>query len=74
MHDQRVEARPLLGGEHLGHGARVERVGTQPIDRLGGKGDDLASGERLRGLLDGLLSGGNDGHRAISRVTTARSS
>ena len=74
MHDQRIEARPFLGGEHLGHGARIERIGAEPIDRLGGKGDDIAAGERLRCVPDGLFSGGNDGHRAISRVTAARSS
>ena len=74
MHDQRIEARPLLGGEHLGDGARIERIGAEPVDGLGRKGDDLAAGERVRGLPDGLWSGGNDGHRAISRVTTGRSS
>ena len=74
MHDQRVEARPLLGGEHLGDGARVERIGAEPVDRLGRKSDDLAASQRLRGLPNGLRRGWNDGHRAISRVTTERSS
>ena len=74
MHDQRIEARPLLGGEHLGDGARIERIGPEPVDRLGGKSDDLAASQRLRGLANGLWRCWNDGHRAISRVTTERSS
>ena len=74
MHDQRVEARPLFGGEHFGDGARIERIATESIDGLGGKGDNLASGQRLRGLPDGVWSRWNDRHRAISRVTTVRSS
>ena len=49
MHDQRIEARPLLGGEDLGDGGRVERIGAEPIDGLGREGDDIAAGERLRG-------------------------
>ena len=74
MHDQRIEPRPFLGGEHARHGTRVERVGAEPIDRLGRKGDNFPAGERFRGAVDGLFSGGNDGHRAISRVTAVRSS
>ena len=74
MHDQRIEARPLLGGEHACHGARIECVGAEAVDRLGRKGDDIAAGERFRCMPDGLLRGGNDGHRAISRVTAQRSS
>ena len=61
MHDQRIEARPLLGGEHLGDGARIERIGAEPIDGLGRKGDDIAAGERLRGLPDGLWVAGTTG-------------
>ena len=62
MHDQRVEARPLLGGEDLGDGGRVERIGAEPIDRLGGEGDDVAPSERFGCLPDGLLRSGDDGH------------
>ncbi len=74
MHDQRVEAGPLLGGEHLGDGARIERIGADPVDRLGGKGHDLAAGKRLGRSPDGIWRGRNEGHRAISRVTTPGSS
>ena len=74
MHDQRVEARPLFGGKHLGDGARVERIGAEPVDGLGGKGHDIAAGKRLGRSPDGVWRGGNDGHCAISRVTTSGSS
>src|SRR5262245_59688600 len=45
MDDQRIEARPLLGGEDLGHRARVESTGAEPVNRLGREGDNLAPSE-----------------------------
>ncbi len=62
MHDQRVEAWPRLGREHLGHGGRIECIGAEAIDRLGGKRDDLAPRQGLRGAGNRLVSGGNDRH------------
>ena len=62
MHDQRIEARPLLGREDLGHRGRVQRIGAEPIDGLGRKRDDIAAGKRLRGLLDGVLCRFGYGH------------
>ena len=62
MHDQRIEAWPLFGGEDLGDCGAVERVGAEPIDRLGGKRDDVAAGDRAGGLSDGLWRSGDDGH------------
>src|SRR5579875_919574 len=35
MHDQRVEARPLLGGKDPGDGVRVCRIAAQAVDGLG---------------------------------------
>jgi hypothetical protein len=39
MDDQRVVGRTPFGGEDLGRGLRVEGVGAQAIDGLGGQGD-----------------------------------
>ena len=56
--DQRVEARPALGGENPRHGLTVGGVGGEPVDRLGRQDDQGALAER-RGSLGGAghLSG-----------------
>ena len=51
MHDQRIEARALLGGEHLGDRRGVERIGAEPVHRLGWKGDDIAARQGFRGAV-----------------------
>ncbi len=42
MHDQRVEARPALGGKDRGDGMVVRRIAAEPVDGLGRKGDEAA--------------------------------
>ena len=65
MHDQRVEARPALGGEDAGDGALVGRVGAEPVDRLGRERDELSAAQQRGGAGDRLGSGGDDPfHRA----------
>ena len=50
--DQRVEMGPALGGEDAGDGPRIPGIGAQPVDRLGGEGDQLPGAEQRRGLGD----------------------
>jgi len=45
MDDQRVEARPFLGSEDRSDRALVGRIPTEPIDRLGRKGDELPAAQ-----------------------------
>ena len=52
MDDQRVEARPSLGREDRGDGALVGRVGAEPIDGLGRKGDERPVAQQPRGARD----------------------
>jgi hypothetical protein len=52
MGDQRVEARPVLGGVDGGHGGLVRRIGTEAVDRLGREGDKLALQEQGCGRRD----------------------
>ena len=47
--DQRIDGRPVLGGEDSGNRIVVAGIRTQPVDRLGGKGDELSRFQRLRG-------------------------
>jgi hypothetical protein len=54
VHDQRIEARPVLGGEDLGDGLVLRGIGAETIDGLGRKGDELAFDQGLRGMGDGL--------------------
>ena len=67
MHDQRIEARAVLGGKDLGDSGGVERIGAEPVHRLGGKGDDLAPRQGFRGAADGLFIGGDDRHGERAR-------
>ena len=43
MDDQRIDGRPILGGEDSGNRVIVAGIGAQAIDRLGGEGDELAA-------------------------------
>ena len=52
MRDQRVEARPPLGGVDPGDRARVGRVGAEAVDRLGREGDEAAVAQQARRLGD----------------------
>ncbi len=52
MRDQRVEGGPPLGGVEPGHGAGVGGVGAEPINRLGGEGDEPAFAQNPRRRLD----------------------
>jgi hypothetical protein len=54
MHDQRIEARPVLGGKDLGHGLVLRRIGAETVDGLGRKGDELPFDQRFDGFGDGL--------------------
>jgi len=54
MDDQRVEARPALGGEDLGDRLIAGCVGAQAIDGLGRKGDEPARDQGFGSLGDGL--------------------
>ena len=47
MDDQRMVLRPPLGGEDLRHGLRIGGIGTEAVDRLGGKGDQFAGAQQL---------------------------
>ncbi len=59
MHDQRVEARPALGGENRGDGRLARRVAAQPVDGLGGKGDEPACAQK-RGATGDLWGRGRE--------------
>ena len=57
MDDQRVEARPALGGENLGDGAFVCRIAAEPVYGLGRKGDEPAGAQQRGGAGDRLGCG-----------------
>ncbi len=65
MDDQRVEARPALGGEDRGHRPVVGGIAAQPIDGLGGEGDQPAGAQQLGARGDVFGSGGNNRHRRV---------
>ncbi len=54
MDDEGIEARPALGRVDLGDGLVLRRVGAEPIDGLGRKGDELAFDQSLGGMGDGM--------------------
>ena len=76
MHDQRIEARPALGLEDAGDGLALRGVRAQPVDGLGGKGDQTAGGEVARGLGYRGLVGAPDrcvgGHGSVDRMALGR--
>ena len=47
--------RALLGGENLGHGVRIEGIGREAVNGLGGQGDDFAGTQQRAGLAHGVL-------------------
>jgi len=49
MDDQRIEARPGLRLEDPCHGPVVRRIGPEPVDRLGRKGDQPTLAQKVRG-------------------------
>ena len=63
MGDQRIEARPALGGIDPRDRGRRGGVGAEPIDGLGRKGDEPALAQNFGGALDrGAGSGEESGH------------
>ena len=52
MRDQRIEFRPALRRVERGDGARVRRVGAEPVDGLGREGDEAAAAQEGRSLGD----------------------
>ena len=46
MHDQRIETRPVLGGEYFRDSGWVGGVRAQAIDGFGWKGDKSAIGQQ----------------------------
>ena len=52
MNDDGMSRRPPLSLENLSDRSRVLRVRAQPVDRLGGKGHELAVAQCLHGCLD----------------------
>ena len=50
--DQRVEARPPLGGEDARHRLAVRGVGGEAVDRLRRQRDQLAARQRRGGVAD----------------------
>jgi hypothetical protein len=56
VHDQWVVGRSALGGKDLGGGEWIEGKGTEAIDRLCWKSDDITLCQVVDGSLDGILS------------------
>ena len=50
VHDERIETGTLLRLEDLRHRARVQRIRSQAIDRLGRQRDHLARREQAHGF------------------------
>ncbi len=56
VNDQRVEARPCLGGEYPCDSLRVRGVGGETVDSLGGHADKLATRQRIDSSRDRLAN------------------
>ncbi len=56
VNDHRVPVRTLLGGEDLLHRAGVQGVGSQSVDRLGGKRHQSAAAQNLSRLQQGRVA------------------
>jgi hypothetical protein len=52
MHDQRMVRRPALGRKNFGNGRIVRCIGTQTVNRLGRKRDQLAGVDAPGGFSD----------------------
>jgi len=61
VHDERIESWPILHRKQTGHRFRIHRIGPQPIDRLGREGDQSASLNDMRCLLNGRIVGRSNG-------------
>ena len=57
MHDQRVEARPGLGGEYSGDGMLVCRIAAKPIHGLGRERDEPPGAQQCGGAGDRRRAG-----------------
>src|SRR5882672_4826365 len=57
MNDHRMVGGAAFDRVQTRHGFRVGRVGAEPVDRLGGKRNESAGAEDLRGLADLGLHG-----------------
>ena len=71
--DQRIEARPALGGEDFCYRLAVLGVRGEPVDRLRRQRHELAARQRLRGFGDrrGRIGSGQN-EMAHVRVSPAR--
>ena len=54
MHDERIAARPALGGENTGDCPDIERIGPKAIHRFGGKCNQAALAQNGNRLSDGV--------------------
>ena len=52
MHDDGMIGGPALDPVQARHRGGVRRVGAEAVDRFGGKGDEAAGAEDLRGAQD----------------------
>src|SRR5438270_825201 len=71
MDNQRIVGRATLRGENLTHGFRIQSVSTEAVHGLGGKGDESAGTQNLRGSGDSIRSGpvgGNGDYLGQHRV------
>jgi hypothetical protein len=67
MHDERIEARPALGGEDRGDRAVAGGIAAEAIDGLGRERDQLALAQGAGGVADlaqGRLDAPSHGVRA----------
>ncbi len=65
MNDERIESRPLLGGENRSDGLFVQRIGPEPVNRFGGKTDQPSLAQELGALRDAVRIGGNNARRPL---------
>ena len=54
MQNERVVPGPALGLKYFGHGLRIQPVGAQTVDRLGGKRHQPALANEVRRYGRGL--------------------
>jgi len=52
VHNERVKMGSVFGREDFLDGFRVERIGGEPVDRLGGERDDLSALQQSHGATD----------------------
>ena len=66
VNDQRVEARPALDLVDLEHCVGIGRIGPEPVDGLGGEGDDLSRPQEGGKSLDLVVHGGSAHARCLT--------